>query len=402
VNEARAKESATESVPAAGEVVLASPSSSLESLELAGDIAGLLSLARAHRVGTGGVRKDLMAVYRAYEAAARLGSAEATFGQALFLIAGTAVPQDVKTGMLALRTAADAGYTQARVYLGNAFETGFVAALDAEKAEVWYRAAGRSAGLDPKDAEYPLQLAALGCGRYVDEAPQSELKEAWGRKAKALGYTKGRAGTPAVDASSAASAAAALALTAAPSQPPIGEELPFADDGPQAAPSPRKRAPAVAVSDEPVPASDHEMRALRKGRAQDGLVAFGYGLLFAAAGAGGAYAAVHAAKVYLLTHAALPGFGHRVDLLAASVMLLVGLLPQFIFYRGRTVLRAALFAAAAGAAGWFSWGLGKFALFADRPLQAWAFAVAGFLASAFVLGLVGGAKRKPTAADAKL
>jgi len=44
------------------------------------------------------------------------------------------------------------------------------------------------------------------------------------------------------------------------------------------------------------------------------------------------------------------------------------------------------------AVGWVAWGTGQYAFHGDRPLQALAFALAGFLAGLLVLGLVDGAK----------
>jgi hypothetical protein len=61
------------------------------------------------------------------------------------------------------------------------------------------------------------------------------------------------------------------------------------------------------------------------------------------------------------------------------------------------VLKALVLGALVAGVGWVAWGTGQGAFHGDRPLQALAFGLAGFLAGLLVLGLIGGAKApRPT------
>ena len=74
------------------------------------------------------------------------------------------------------------------------------------------------------------------------------------------------------------------------------------------------------------------------------------------------------------------------------VLGLVGVLPTWLVYRLGAVVKALLLGAMGAGVGWVAWGTGQGAFHGDRPLQALAFGLAGFLAGLLVLGLVGGAK----------
>ena len=142
----------------------------LEALRTQGDVPGLLALAKAFRAGTRPGGRDMSKCLEAYRAAAELGSAEAEYAVALFYMnGGTVVPQDLKEGTMRLRSAAEKGSVPAKVYLGNLYELGIHYKADAEKADVWYRNAGRGAKIEGEQgsAEWNRALADLGCARHV-------------------------------------------------------------------------------------------------------------------------------------------------------------------------------------------------------------------------------------------
>ena len=93
-----------------------------------GDVDALLALAKTRRAA-----KDLKGCYEAYKSAADLGSMEAEYAVALFVMNGSVVPQDLKEGTMRLRSAADKGSIPAKVYLGNLYELGIHYKADPEK-----------------------------------------------------------------------------------------------------------------------------------------------------------------------------------------------------------------------------------------------------------------------------
>ena len=68
-----------------------------------------------------------------------------------------------------------------------------------------------------------------------------------------------------------------------------------------------------------------------------------------------------------------------------------------IIWQGRDITRMPPHMRARAGLGWVAWGTGQGAFHGDRPLQALAFGLAGFLAGLLVLGLVGGAKQPRSA-----
>jgi hypothetical protein len=118
-------------------------------------------------------------------------------------------------------------------------------------------------------------------------------------------------------------------------------------------------------------------------------------MLFAIAGVGAGYAATLGARELVAHGTMLPGLGARANLVFPIVLGLVGVLPTMLVYRLTTVLKALVISAGFGGIGWVAWGTGQAALHPMRPVQALAFALAGFLAGLFVLGLLGGTKRQP-------
>lgn len=389
---------------------------SLDALRVQGDVPGLLALAKAFRAGSLDGGRDLTRCLEAYRAAAELGSAEAEYAVALFYMnGGTVVPQDLKEGTMRLRSAAEKGSLPAKVYLGNLYELGIHYKADAEKADVWYRNAGRGAKVESEQGspEWTRALADLGCARQVllltrepdiDESEKARLLA----RAKAHGYgLRIREDATQGDRATFVNAlATADSATATP--PPVAVDLaPRArkDTSPETGKAKRRAEEARAKTDPPKEAdpvaraaAEKAERAAKK-KADDrsaarsaALAAFGYALLFALAGVGAGYAAWLGARELVAHGHVLPLVGTKTKLVFPIVLGVVGVLPAWLVYRLGAVVKALLVGAMGAGVGWVAWGTGQGAFHGDRPLQALAFGLAGFLAGLLVLGLVGGAK----------
>src|SRR5512140_3176412 len=83
---------------------------SIEDLARAGDVEALIELAKELREA-----KDLKGCLACYEAAARLGSADAEHAVGIFLMSDGVVPRDTKRAAQFFRSAADKGCLPARV-----------------------------------------------------------------------------------------------------------------------------------------------------------------------------------------------------------------------------------------------------------------------------------------------
>jgi hypothetical protein len=369
----------------AEEAARAGGAGDLEALHARGDVAGLLALAKAYRSGTAPGGRDMKKCLEAYRAAAELGSAEAEYGIALFHMNGaTVVAQDLKEGTMHLRLAAERGSVPAKVYLGNLYELGIHYKVDPEKADVWYRNAGRGARIEAEQGggAWNRALADLGCARHAllltgDPAMGEEEKKRLLARAKAHGYGL-RIRENAHEAPDPAS----------------GDRATFVDALAGAEASAPTAAPAAA----PAPAADAKRRAeagrvaTRNTQLSSALGAFGYALLFALAGAGAGYAATLGARELVAHGHVLPLVGTKTRLVFPILLGLVGVLPAWLVYKLGTVLKALVLGAAVSGIGWVAWGTGHAAFSGDRPLQSLAFGLAGFLAGLLVLGLRGGAK----------
>jgi hypothetical protein len=355
-----------------------------------GDVDALLALAKEKRAA-----RDMKGCLDAYRAAADLGSAEAEYAVALFLMNGGVVPQDLKEGTMRLRSAAEKGSIPAKVYLGNLYELGIHYRADAEKADVWYRNAARSAKLEeePGTDEHARALAELGCVRYVlarvetGEADDEEKARLLAR-AKAHGYgLKIKDGTSNAGDASGDRGTMTDALLVAEA-PPGERQRANTTPGSKAA---REKVEGAAKqrSADTVPPAKAKKKA--SPRAAGGLAAFGYAILFATAGVGAAYAASLGAHELAARGTHLPGLGTRVDLVFPIVLAVVGVLPAWLVYKAGTFFKALVGAGVMGGVGWVGWGMGQ-AIHTSRSGQAIAFALAGFLASLLVLGLLGGSK----------
>ncbi len=394
---------------------------SLDALRTHGDVPGLLALAKAFRGGSLAGGRDMTRCLAAYRAAAELGNAEAEYAVALFYMnGGTVVPQDLKEGTMRLRGAAEKGSLPAKVYLGNLYELGIHYKADAEKADVWYRNAGRGARVEGEQGspEWNRALADLGCARHVlllaREADLEESEKArLLARAKAHGYglriredaTEGDRATfvNALATAEGATATPPVAVEVAPrarkdTSPETGQAKRRAEESraktePPKEPDPAAKA-AAAKADRAAKKRAEDRSAARSGA----LAAFGYALLFALAGVGAGYAAWLGARELVAHGHVLPLLGTNTKLVFPIVLGVVGVLPAWLVYRLGTVVKALLLGGVGAGIGWVAWGTGQGAFHGDRPLQALAFGLAAFLSGLLVLGLVGGAKQPRPAA----
>lgn len=381
----------------------------LETLRKNGDVEGLLALAKAHRSGSGGAARDMTQCLAAYRAAAELGSAEAEYAVALFQMnGGSVVAQDLKEGTMHLRSAAEKGSIPAKVYLGNLYELGIHYKADAEKADVWYRNAARAAHVEaePGTEAWNRALAELGCARHVlalqsDPSVSDDDKKRLQLRAKAHGH--GLRVREAADSGDRATFVDALAgAEAAPFEPRQRKDtspetkrakLKVEEARAKSIPPPPRPDPAAQAAAEKAQRGAQRKAAERRARLAGALGAFGYALLFALAGTGAGYAATLGARVLVANGHVLPVIGTSTRLVFPIVLGVVGVLPAWLVYRFGALLKALVLGAAVAGIGWVAWGTGRAAFHADRPLQALAFGLCGFLAGLFVLGLMGGAKQ---------
>lgn len=396
---------------------LAADAFDLESLRKRADVPGLLALAKAYRSGSASGGRDLKKCLEAYRAAADLGNAEAEYAVALFQMnGGTVVAQDLKEGTMRLRSAAEKGSIPAKVYLGNLYELGIHYKADPEKADVWYRNAGRAARVEAEQGgeEWNRALAELGCARHVLERtrdPQADEEE----KKRLLARAKAHGlGLRVRDESAAEGDRATFvdALAGAEPMPPTATPPPVAVDVPsrerkdtspetkQAKQKVASNAPSKPVDPAAKAAAEKVAKkksAERKARLVAALGAFGYAVLFAIAGVAAGYAATLGARELVAHGHILPLVGTKTRLVFPIVLGVVGVLPAWLVYRFGAVLKALLLGAALGGIGWVAWGTGSGAFHGDRPLQALAFGLGGFLAGLLVFGLLGGAKQPRSA-----
>lgn len=346
-----------------------------------GDVDALLVLAKTRRAA-----KDMKGCYEAYKSAADLGSMEAEYAVALFVMNGSVVQQDLKEGTMRLRSAADKGSVPAKVYLGNLYELGIHYKADPEKADVWYRNAARAARVEEEagTGEHAKALAELGCVRYVlalveSGAASAEEKARLLTRAKAHGY-----GLKVKDAGAA--------IEASGDRPTMTDALLVAEtrERKDTAPETRQAKQRSADTTPPAPKSRPGQPSTN---VSDGLAAFGYALLFAVAGVGAAYAATLGASELVEHGTKLPGLGTRTDLVFPIVLGVVGVLPAWLVYKFSAFVKSLVAGGVMGGIGWVAWGTGQ-VIHANRWLEAIAFGVAGFLAALLVLGILGGTKTK--------
>ena len=82
------------------------PTLSIDELVANEDVQGLIELGAAHRIGAGAIERDAFKAVECFEAASRLGSAEAEYFVGVAFMNGLGVGRDVSTGATRLRSAA--------------------------------------------------------------------------------------------------------------------------------------------------------------------------------------------------------------------------------------------------------------------------------------------------------
>jgi len=359
------------------------PDASIDELVAAEDVEGLLELGAAYRLGAGPIPRDAFKAVECFEAASRLGHAEAEYFVGVAHMNGLGVAKDLAEGVKRMRSAAQRGSLRAKVYVANLYEMGVHYAADRDKADVWYRNVARAAGIDddPETDAYGLEMAELGCVRFclklvADEALPTKDRAFYLKRAKAMGYSHRLAQTQPEPAEPAPPA------EAAPEEPTPPE--------PDAQREAKPEAKAEAATDEDEDDDDERAALGAQWTIGAGLGAFVVAALFAVASFYTGWLASEGSRALAAAGRALPGIGAMHDLVFAAVLVAFGVLPATSVYRPKVVGIATVVGGAAAAGGWF--------LHPSTPLlwspaaQAGAAGLAGLAVVLLFLGLLGGTR----------
>jgi hypothetical protein len=365
------------------------PPPAIDELVSAEDAAGLLALGAAHRVGTPFVKRDLFKALECFEAASRLGDAEAEFLVGAAYCDGIGIAADLAEGAKRLRSAAQRGSLRAKVYVANLYEMGVYYQVDREKADVWYRNVARAANLesDPASPEYAVAMAELGCVRHclelvADAALPAKDRTLYLKKAKAMGYGHRLA-------------QAKRETTPVPAPEPKIE----------APPEPPKIEPAPPKAEAKVEAKKEEKKKDEKTREEPsevmlgeawtwvhGVLAFVAALFFASASSVAGWLAMEGSRAVREAGRPLPGVGTHHEIVFWAVVLALGVLPATSAYRGRVVAIATVTGALLAAGGHYAWNALRLV---PNPLAQSALAGLGsFLIVLLILGLLGGTRAR--------
>ncbi len=369
------------------------PTLSIDELVANEDVQGLVELGAAYRMGAGAIQKDAFKAVECFEAASRLGSAEAEYFVGVSFMNGLGVGRDVAEGAKRLRSSAQRGSLRAKVYVANLYEMGVHYATDRDKADVWYRNVARAAGVEgePTEHAYVMAMAELGCVRYClelvsDEALPTKDRAFYLKKAKALGYGHRLAQVKRDSALPEEPEPAPPAAATDPAARPAVEE-----PGPDGAPEAEAKAPAPAdEADEDDAPADAPLAS--QWTFGPGLLAFLASSAFAVASFYAGWLASEGSRALAAAGRTLPGIGARHELVFAAILVAFGLLPAMASYRPRVVGIGAVVGAAAAAGGWF--------LHPAQPLlwspaaQAGAFGLAAAMVTLLFLGLLGGTRAR--------
>lgn len=358
----------------------------ISALKLAGDVDGLLTLARGLRAGTGGVPRDMAGCLAAYLAAAELGSATAQHAAGLFYLNGGVVGRDEKQAALQFRAAADQGHTPAKVLVANLYELGIHYRADAAKADVWYRNAARSAGIEhePGTAEHAKAMADLGAVRYCLEIAQAkDTPDA--ERARLLKIAKTYGYRPPGDGAKDAGDARPSMLDGA-----TAEALGTLDTRPSRTAS-EVRAPSESAQPSAEPKKKPATRLVPKANVGLGATAFLFSLVFAAVGLVLGHVLRHLGLEQIDHGETLPIVGKEVEAILPLAVGVLAVLPNLLVYRLVAFLRAFLVGGAAAIAAEVLWGMGQRFL-ESRAMQITDFGAAGLLLGLLVFGLFGGAR----------
>lgn len=362
------------------------PTASIDELVASEDVQGLIELGAAYRVGVGAIPKDAFKAIECFEAASRLGSAEAEYFVGVAFMNGLGVGRDVAEGAKRLRSSAQRGSLRAKVYVANLYEMGVHYATDRDKADVWYRNVARAAEIEgeAKDQAYVIAMAELGCVRYClelvsNEALPTKDRAFYLKKAKAMGYGHRLAQVKRDSAIPEEPDAAAPAAPEAAPPPPAAET-----------PAAKPAAPEAAPKDEPAPEDEAPLAA--QWTILPGALAFLATGAFMAAAFTGGWLASEGSRALAAAGRPLPGVGGMHDLVFAAALVVFGLLPAMASYRPKVVGVGALAGGALAAGGWFLHPLQ--ALLWSPAAQAGAFGLAGALVVLLFLGLLGGTRAR--------
>ena len=387
---------------------------SIEALRSAGDVEGLVRLARCFRAGTAGVARDLSKCFDAYRAASDLGSATASHALGLFYLHGGPVAPDEMEAAKRFRAAADAGHLAAKVIVANFYEIGIHYRADPAKSDLWYRNVSRAAGIEdaPGTPAFDRAMAELGCVRHalaVVELPDTSAADRTKllRIARIHGHREGRASitpealaeeeiaslerptdapAPVAESLAAGKAAAGKAAPGKTSPGKSGSEAGNPEGrAPKATEARTSKSGETAADKEPRPSRLPKTPPVQVGL---GLTAFFFSTVCMAV----AVVAGHVGPPFLVERALpIPVLGTRFDLVLPALLLVVGALPNLLVYRLSAWIRSALLGGAAAVAGEVLWGVGRH-FFSTRVMQVSDLAAAGFLAGLLVFGIFGGAK----------
>ncbi|MCA9607206.1 MAG: sel1 repeat family protein [Myxococcales bacterium] len=366
------------------------PTLSIDELVANEDVQGLVELGAAYRIGAGSLQKDAFKAVECFEAASRLGSAEAEYFVGVAFMNGLGVGRDVATGATRLRSAAQRGSLRAKVYVANLYEMGVHYATDRDKADVWYRNVARAAEIEgePTDHPYVMAMAELGCVRYClelvsDEALPTKDRAFYLKKAKAMGYGHRLAQ---VKRDSAVPEAAPAEPEAEPEAPDAASPTEKAEETP--APEAKETAPEAEEDEDEAP----DAPLASHWTFGPGLLAFLASSAFAVAAFYTGWLASEGSRALAAAGRALPGIGPHHDLVFGAILVVFGLLPAMASYRPKVVGIGALAGGAAAAGGWFLHPTQ--ALLWSPAAQAGAFGLATAMVVLLFLGLLGGTRAR--------
>lgn len=361
------------------------PPPSIDDLVAEGDPEKLLELGAAHRVGTPHVPRDHGKALQCFEAASRLGSADAEYLAGVAYMDGVGVKSDLAEGAKRLRSAAQRGSMRAKVYVANLYEMGVYYQADREKADVWYRNVARAANVEaePDTEEHDLAMAEIGCVRHclklvADDALPAKDRAFYLKKAKAMGYHH------------------RLAIAKRESKTPpelatpeiIEPAAPKVEPAPEPKPEPEPAAKKVEEQDE----EDEAPLLGAQWTWGAGLLALLAAAFFASAASAAGWLAMEGSRALAEAGRPLPYVGAMHELVFWAVVVVLGVLPTTTAYRARVVTAAALTGAAAGVGGHYLWDVQHLAW--DRLSQTAGAALAAFLLVAFFLGVLGGTRAR--------
>jgi len=366
------------------------PPPSIDELLANEDVDGLFELGAAYQRGGSTIEKDAFKAVECFEAASRLGSAEAEYFVGVAFMNGLGVSKEISEGAKRMRSAAQRGSLRAKVYVANLYEMGVHYAADRDKADVWYRNVARAAGIEdgPDSEAYELAMAELGCVRFClqlvsDQALATKDRAFYLKKAKAMGYGH--------------RLAQAKRETAAPIEALMAPETaaePEAEAKPAGEPEANEAEPSPEKEPSPEPEEEPSVPLGSKWTFGAGLLAFVPAAAFAVAAFYTAWLASEGSRALAEVGRTLPAIGENHDLLFGAVLVAFGLGPATAVYRPNVVAVAAILGGGAAAGGWFLHA--SEALLWSPAAQAGAFGLAAAMLVLLVVGLLGGTRARGT------